>query len=310
MPYTHVRTCPICKKGNLKRLDTHLKTVHKKFGEERKTCLRQAKMKKRESVTEVHQAKLKKGETFEEVYPKSAILWTPHDIPLLQNEQSKPWWETESLLPFQAPCSILVPGGSQSGKTYFTKQILENASGMFTQPPTQIMYAYGAAQPLFEQMKKSVSINITFHEGLPNKANLEEWSAGQKHSVLIIDDLMAKACNTEDVSEIFCVMCHHLSISVIFLMQNLFPSGKYACNISLNAHYMILFQNKRDVSQIIYLGQQILPGKAKYFMDAYERATREPYGYLVIDLHPHSDGKYKLRTHILPGEVSVIFQPA
>lgn len=254
--------------------------------------------------SELQQAKMK----MEEVCPKSGLYWTPQHIPPLKNEQNKPWWKMESLLPFKSPSSILISGGSQAGKTYFTKKLLEKASGMFTEPPSQIMYAYGAAQPLFAEMEKSIS-NITFHEGLPIANDLEEWSRGHKHSLLVIDDLMTKACTREDISEIFCVKCHHLSITVIFLMQNIFPSGKYARNISLNAHYIILFENRRDTLQVQHLGRQILPGRVKYFMNAYQRATTNAYGYLVIDLHPLSDKQYQLRTHILPGEMSIIYQP-
>lgn len=29
----------------------------------------------------------------------------------------------------------------------------------------------------------------------------------------------------------------------------------------------------------------------------------EKYGYLLVDLSPHSDPKYKLRTHVLPNQL-------
>ncbi len=65
----------------------------------------------------------------------------------------------------------------------------------------------------------------------------------------------------------------------------------------------------RDELQIQTLGRQMFPGKLKYFMDAYRRATEKKYNPLLIDISPHSNPKYKLRTGILPGQLLVVFLP-
>jgi hypothetical protein len=99
-------------------------------------------------------------------------------------------WERESLLPFHSPTTILVSGCTQSGKTYFTKRLLENADGMFTVPPQKIMYAYSEYQPLFDVMRQTIP-NIIFHQGLPDREELEALSEGMDHVVLVLD-LMLK----------------------------------------------------------------------------------------------------------------------
>lgn len=43
-------------------------------------------------------------------------------------------------------------------------------------------------------------------------------------------------------------------------------------------------------------------------MDAFEKATSKPYGYLLVDISPHSDKSYQLRTNILPGQATRVFQ--
>jgi hypothetical protein len=49
------------------------------------------------------------------------------------------------------------------------------------------------------------------------------------------------------VASLFTKKSHHRNISIMYIVQNLFHHR----TISLNAHYMVLFQNLTDVSQII-----------------------------------------------------------
>jgi hypothetical protein len=51
------------------------------------------------------------------------------------------------------------------------------------------------------------------------------------------------------VASLFTKKSHHRNISVMYIVQNLFHHR----TISLNAHYMVLFQNLTDVSQIMDL---------------------------------------------------------
>ncbi len=39
-------------------------------------------------------------------------------------------------------------------------------------------------------------------------------------------------------------------------------------------------------------------------MAAYEKATSRPHGYLMLDLKPTTDDQQRLKTNVLPGEVS------
>jgi len=98
-------------------------------------------------------------------------------------------------------------------------------------------------------------------------------------------------------------------VSVLFLVQNLFPKNKFARTISLNAHYMVLFKNPRDASQFQNLARQMYPKKSQFAVEAYKDATREPYSYLLVDLRGEQNEDLRLRANIFPGETHYVYVP-
>ena len=217
------------------------------------------------------------------------------------------WWEHESLIKIPTPTTMLVCGPTMSGKSVFTSKLIRQADYIFEKTPRKIIYAYSVWQPIFDELEKSSS--VTFHEGLPTKDNLQEWWIDNIPILLILDDLLDSACNSTDIQQLFTVGCHHHNTTVIFISQNIFSKGKCMRTISLNVHFIVLFKNRRDEQQIYTLARQIFPTKVRYFMQAYEMATTEKYSYLLIDLSPHTDKKYQLRSCIFKGEDVRIFLP-
>ena len=217
------------------------------------------------------------------------------------------WWEKESLIKFQSPTSIFIVGPSNSGKSVLVQHILENASGMFLKPPTKILFCYGVWQKIYNEMEAKIS-NIQFHKGFPNTEEMENWSATEEHKLLVLDDLMVDLADSGDIVHMLCVGSHHHNITVIHILQNLFQKGKAMRTASLNCHYFILFRNYRDQLQVQTFGKQVFPGLLKYFMSAYMSATAARYGYLVVDLNPHTDKTYQLRTLILPGQSTIVYE--
>lgn len=223
----------------------------------------------------------------------------------------------ESLVRFQSPCRIMVCGASGSGKTFLTKQILEHANGMFSEVTKKVILCYNAWQPMFDELRRSMN-EITFHQGLPNEDQFNEWGEIDGHKLLVIDDCMTEGANSLHLMNMFCVKSHHRNFTVMFLVQNLFQKGKVMRTLSLNTQYFILFKNYRDEMQVETLGRQIFPRKQEYFRSAYQAATSKRYGYLVIDVSPARseaviDGKLTeippLRSLILPGEDTLLYFP-
>ena len=75
----------------------------------------------------------------------------------------------------------------------------------------------------------------------------------------------------------------HTGFRLWYLVQNLFAKGKEHRTQSLNANYLVLFRNVRDVSSIMHIAKQLVPSNTKAFVQAYEDATRDPYSYLIVN---------------------------
>jgi hypothetical protein len=197
---------------------------------------------------------------------------------------------------FKHPFTCMVAGPTGSGKSVFTFKLINEASEQITPPPQKIIYCYGEYQSMFNEYPY-----IHFHEGLPDASDLD----GKQRTLLIIDDLMKEA--DDGVEKIFTKLSHHRNISVIFLTQNLFY--KKQRTMSLNTQYMIVFKNPRDAMQIATLGRQMYPTKSKFLVEAFKDATTKPHGYLLIDLHPTTLEKYRIRTNIFEGECQYAYLP-
>ena len=127
-----------------------------------------------------------------------------------------------------------------------------------------------------------------------------------KH-LIVIDDQMNDV--DQRVSDIFTKYSHHKNMSVMLIVQNLFNKNKHQRTISLNTHYLVLFKNPRDKSQMMAMAQQMYPRNVKYFMDSYVSSTSSPHGYLLIDMKQSTPDILRLRTDIFPGEKIVVMIP-
>ena len=199
----------------------------------------------------------------------------------------------------QNPFSLLCVGPSGSGKTQWTKRLLEHGSEMMTQFPDRIVWCYSEYQPAYADILKQFP-QIEFVEGIPPDVN--DMFDPNVNNMIIIDDLMEQAAGDKKVCNLFTKSCHHRNLSVIFILQNLFYQGKESRTISLNSHYMTIFRSVRDKSQIVHLAKQMYPGKTKFMQESYDDATKEPYGYLFVDLRPQTPDQLRLRTNIFPND--------
>ena len=125
---------------------------------------------------------------------------------------------------------------------------------------------------------------------------------------MVLDDLMADTDG--GVSELFTKKSHNSNTSVMPLVQNLFPKHKDSRTLSLNAQYMVVFNNPRDASQVTHLAKQMYPGRVKFVQEAFKDATNVPYGYLLVDLKHDTPEDLRLRTTILPDDaVQYVYLP-
>ena len=169
---------------------------------------------------------------------------------------------------FLANCNTIVSGMSGCGKTQFILKVIRTRA---IQPfPTNIYYMYKVRQDFMKDFK-----NILFIEGL----DLDKIDTLQP-SMVIIDDLMLE--NSKELSEMFILGSHHKMISLFYLTQNIFQNSDLYRLMSANAHYMVVFSNRRNT-----LAHQIFVEKdVNRILEAYKRESLRAHGFIVLCFSP------------------------
>ena len=127
-----------------------------------------------------------------------------------------------------------------------------------------------------------------------------------ERNLVVLDDQMAEAGKMEEMPNLFTKCSHHRNITLVYIVQNVFDKVKVHRTISLNSHYIVLFKNPRDQGQRRSLAQQFFPSQVKYFMDAYRDATKKKHCYLLLDLHPLTPDRFRVRSSIFkPDEMEI-----
>jgi hypothetical protein len=163
-------------------------------------------------------------------------------------------------------------------------------------PLQRVVWCYGATTD-------GMVDGIEYHQGLPSEDLISEGNM-----ILVIDDLMQQAKSSNIVSDIFTKYSRHNNITCICLMQNMFPKGSEMRNISLNSNYIVLMKNSRDRAQITHLARQVYPGRSECLSAAYEDATKDAYGYLLLDFRNTTPEQLRVRTGLFPGDDMYAYQ--
>lgn len=197
---------------------------------------------------------------------------------------------------WQHPFTCVVAGPTGCGKTEWVKRFIAELNQMVIPCPTKILWSYAEWQPGYRSLPDAVKLV----QGL---TDIPEYS--REPTLLVIDDQMHNA--DQRITNLFTKGSHHCNISIIYIVQNLFDKNKEHRTISLNAHYLVIFKNPRDGSQIVHLAKQMYPGKSAYVKDAFTFATKKPHGYLVVDLKQSTPEGMRLRSYIFPGETQEVY---
>ena len=197
------------------------------------------------------------------------------------------------------PFTCIVSGPSGCGKSSLVKDLI--TTNAIEPTPTRIVWLYAEDQPLY----RSGLGKVTFHQGLPG--DLDTMFNPSTRNLLVIDDLMTEAHSDQRMTRLFSVGSHHRNLSIIFIIHNLFHYGKEMRTLSLNSHYLVLFKNPRDHLQIATLARQMYPGRSQFLIEAFEDSTKNPHGYLLIDLKPDTQDDFRIRTCILQSEKTIYY---
>lgn len=203
----------------------------------------------------------------------------------------------KSNLQFKHPFNALFSGPSQCGKTTILRQILEHhketISGIENNV-IKVIWAYGKWQRYYDVPLKNV--DIKYINDMPTEEDVEGYD------IIVIDDLMHKIDKNPYISVLFTAGTHHDKQSVIVLTQNFYQKGEICNTLRRNAHYVMLFKDPGDTSQVRTMSWRMFPENPKYLISAYRLATDKPHGYLLIDRTQGTDDECRLRTRIVPSK--------
>jgi len=202
---------------------------------------------------------------------------------------------------FRHPFTSIVAGVTQSGKTELVKKLINNRNTMINPSPRKIIFSYSEPQEGYT--------NVFGDRNVQSVKGLEFDLDESEPTLIIIDDQMTESMKDSKIQELFIKGVHHKNVSVILLNQNLFCQGKYGRDIRINCHYYIIMRSPTLASQVHYLGHQLFPSKKKFLSDAYKTATKLPYSYLFVNLHPTCEDSVRVRSGIFPNEQEIVYVP-
>ncbi len=210
-------------------------------------------------------------------------------------------------LRFPHPCSIIVAGPSGVGKSTWLYRLLTEKKKLIFPVPSKIVLFYAEKQDLYVRMEKEKLVDEMIY-GEPDYEDLRNIcmpNKGENGTLILVDDALAML-SSKAMQLMFCQGVHHMKASLILCVQSIFaPSNEYRL-MSLNSHFFVIFRQKRDSRQVMTFASQVAPYMTNFFIQAYERSTRQKYGYLICCFRADVPEALLLRTNIFRGETPPI----
>lgn len=203
---------------------------------------------------------------------------------------------------FDYPFRIFISGSSQSGKTYFAKELLQNRE-IFKKSIKSIRYChpdYLSELPI--DWHKTIDIPVSYQSGLPS---LDEICNLEEHTCLVLDDLYEEAIVSKPVDYLFRVLSGKRNISVVIMSQRYFAHGRFGMNIRNNCNFTVMMRNSigwtnTRIAQNLNLAEAV----KKALEDTY---ANNYYPYILIDSSPRGQvSNYRCYTSIF-GKVQTVF---
>lgn len=179
------------------------------------------------------------------------------------------------------------------GKTTFVKDLLLDHTTRITPGIQRIIWLYKRWQPLYSFIQRTVLPRVEFVQGIPNDLEDDDYFDPRITNLLILDDLFSESGKDKRITDLFTEGSHHRSLSVISINQNLF--GNKDPTQRRNCHYLVLFNNPVDRQSLMTLARQMYPGNSEKFIKIFGKATKDPYGFLLVDLKPFTPENDRLK---------------
>ena len=177
------------------------------------------------------------------------------------------------MIGFIHPSNHFIVGPSGSGKTMFVLSVIKKK--LLKPFPDKIYYLYNIEQDFMKNFPE-----IEFVQGLDLK--IIDKVDEKLNKLLIIDDLMLEM--NKELGEQFIYRTRHKNCSTMFLAHTLFMNKDIHRLISNNSHYFVIFGNRRQLSNVRTLGNQL--GIRDRVLEGYKYACEKPFGFIVVSCHP------------------------
>ena len=196
-----------------------------------------------------------------------------------------------------------------SGKTEILGQILSNADYLFDPPPAKKILFFREDQPIYGKWIERGILDQK-SKGMPDRESLLSQLSENKDKTgtcIIFDDFASLVEeHEEDFIYLFTIASHHFKTSIFLVLHSLFSPALR--KLSLNTHRFFLTKSPRDTSQVRTLGIQSHPGRSDYIVAAYNDATDEKFGHLVLDFSPNCDSRLRVIGNMFGKEPVAVYE--
>ncbi|WAR31851.1 YMD3-like protein, partial [Mya arenaria] len=177
------------------------------------------------------------------------------------------------------PFTMMISEPTACGKTTFVTNLLQHHNTRIQPSVHRIVWLFKRWQPLYSIIKNTVLPKVEFVQGIPNDLADDDFFDSRINNLLVLDDLFSEVGKDKRITDLFTEGSHHRSFSVVSINQNIF--GNKDPTQRRNCHYLVLFNNPVDRQSLMTLARQMYPGHPEKFMNAFAKATKYPYGYLL-----------------------------
>jgi hypothetical protein len=154
-------------------------------------------------------------------------------------------------------------------------------------------------------MKQALQNTIEFVKDYEPKPLYESISPATRNMLVLDDQMDSENMKGNTLCKFFTQGSHHRNLTVLYIVQNLFNQDKSMRTVSLNSHYLVLFKNPRDMTQIRSLAQQMYPKQAWFLVDAFDDATAKPFTYILLDLRSDTPDEIRVRARMFDKDPTV-----
>jgi hypothetical protein len=192
------------------------------------------------------------------------------------------------------PCTMVVLGASNMGKTEFVLDIITNREKVFASDVKLVYYVCSSFQSRFKEIENldPSIIFITSLAQLPD--DIPEFT------LIVYDDKLVDFQNNKaeriHLTNMFIGKARHGNIGCILILQTLVGTGLRS--IASNATYTIVFSSSRNKTELLYLSREFGLWGVSFITSVLKDISNKPFEYILFDGTPCMPEKYRIRNFV------------